>query len=31
LAAVRTHVAIRAQAAKVFIDIDVEASFTEGA
>jgi hypothetical protein len=30
-AAVRTHVAIRAQAAKVFIDIDVEASFTEGA
>ncbi|MFL5306198.1 MAG: hypothetical protein ACJ8F1_13350 [Polyangia bacterium] len=30
-AAVRTHVAIRAQAAKVFIDIDVEASFSEGA
>jgi hypothetical protein len=30
-ASVRTHVAIRAQAAKVFIDIDVEASFTEGA
>lgn len=29
--AVRTHVAIRAQAAKVFIDIDVEASFSEGA
>jgi len=29
-AAVRTHVAIRAQAARVFIDIDVEASFTEG-
>ena len=29
-AAVRTHVAIRAQAAKVFIDIDVEASFSEG-
>ena len=29
--AVRTHVAIRAQAARVFIDIDVEASFTEGA
>jgi hypothetical protein len=28
---VRTHVAIRAQAAKVFIDIDVEASFNEGA
>ncbi len=27
--AVRTHVAIRAQAAKVFIDIDVEASFSE--
>jgi len=26
---VRTHVAIRAQAARVFIDIDVEASFTE--
>ncbi len=25
--AVRTHVAIRAQAAKVFIDIDVEATF----
>jgi len=24
---VRTHVAIRAQAAKVFIDIDVEATF----
>jgi hypothetical protein len=29
--AVRTHVAIRAQAAKVFIDIDVEASFSEEA
>ncbi len=28
--AVRTHVSIRAQAAKVFIDIDVEASFSEG-
>ncbi len=27
---VRTHVAIRAQAAKVFIDIDVEAGFAEG-
>jgi hypothetical protein len=29
--AVRTHVAIRAQAAKVFIDIDVEATFSEEA
>jgi hypothetical protein len=29
--AVRTHVAIRAHAAKVFIDIDVEAGFSEGA